>query len=117
MHHYERRDSYKPQLNQLFKVKLNDQASLKPALDLGCAATNLLANLRKKYLVEEQKVFFFNKECRLFVIKEVENHQSRMAIGSTFVKNMSCLNPHSLEKLGVTIVVKSFANILHPLAK
>ena len=35
-------------LDQLFKVELNDQASLKPALDLGCAAINLLANLRKK---------------------------------------------------------------------
>ena len=40
-----------------------------------------------------------------------------MDIGSTFVKNMSCLNPHSLEKLGVTIVVKSFTNIVHSLTK
>ena len=38
-----------------------------------------------------------------------------MAIGSKFVKNMSCLNPHSLEKVGVTIVVKRFANIVHSL--
>ena len=29
-------------------VKLNNQALLKPALNLGCAATNLLANLWKK---------------------------------------------------------------------
>ena len=54
-------------LNQLFKVELNDQASLKPVLDFGCAATNLLANLRKKDLVEEQMVLNFNKECRLFI--------------------------------------------------
>ena len=59
------------------------KTSLKPALDLGCAA---LANLKKKHLVEEQKVLNFNKECRLFVIKAVENLQSRMAIRSTFVK-------------------------------
>ena len=102
---------------QLFKIELNDQASLKPALDLGCGATNLLANLRKKDLVEEQKVLNFNKECRVFVIKAVENLRSRMAIGTTFVKNMLCLNPHSLEKLGVTIFVKRFANILHSLTK
>ena len=62
MHHYERRDSYEPQLNQLFKVELNDQASFKPALNLGCAATNLLANLMKKDLVEEQIVLSFNKK-------------------------------------------------------
>ena len=99
----------------LFKVELNDQASLKSALDLGCAATNLLANLRKKDLVEEQKILIFNKECRLFVLQAVENIRSRMAIGSTIVKSMSCLNPHSLEKLGVTIVVKRFANIVHSL--
>ena len=30
---------------------------------------------------------------------------------------MSCLNPYSLEKLGVTIVVKRFANIVHSLTK
>ena len=85
MHHYERRDSYEPQLNQLFKVELNDQASLKPALDLSCAATNLLANLKKNDLIEEQKVLNFKKEYRLFFIKAVENLRSIMAIGSTFV--------------------------------
>ena len=30
---------------------------------------------------------------------------------------MSCFYPHSLEKLGVTIVVKHFANIAHSLTK
>ena len=54
-------------LNQLFKVELNDQASLKPALDLGCAATNLLANLRKKDLVEEQKVLVSTKNVEYFL--------------------------------------------------
>ena len=48
-------------LPKLFKIELNDQAFLKPALDLGCAATNLLSNLRKKDLVEEQKILNFNK--------------------------------------------------------
>ena len=69
--------------------------------------------LRKKDLVEEQKVLNFNNECRVFVIKAVENLQSRMAVGSTFIKNISSLNPENLEKLGVTIVVKRFANIVH----
>ena len=83
-------------LYQLFKVELYDQSFLN--LDLGCTATNLLANFRKKDLVEEQKVLNFNKECRVLVIKAVENLGSRMPIGNTSVKNMSCLNPHSLEK-------------------
>ena len=69
--------------------------------------------LRKKDLVEEQKVLNFNNECRVFVIKAVENLQSRIAVGSTFIKNISSLNPENLEKLGVTIVVKRFANIVH----
>ena len=90
------------------------KASLKPALDIGCAATNLLANLRKKDLVEEQKVLNFNKECGTFVIKVVRNLRSRMAIGSTFVKNMSCLNPRSLEKLGVTIFVSVLPTLCTP---
>ena len=64
-------------LPKLFKIELNDQASLKPALDLGCAATNLLSNLRKKDLVEEQKILNFNKECRVFVTKAVESLRSR----------------------------------------
>ena len=100
-------------LPQLFKIEMNDKASLKPVLDLGCAATNLLMKLRKKDLVEEQKVLNFNNECRVFVIKAVENLQRRMAVGSTFIKNISSLNPKNLEKLGVTIVVKRFANIVH----
>ena len=58
---------------QLFKIEFNNQASLKPALELGCAATNLLTKLREKDLVEEQKVLNFNNECRVFVIKAVEN--------------------------------------------
>ena len=86
-------------LPQLFKIEMNDKASLKPVLDLGCAATNLLMKLRKKDLVEEQKVLNFNNECRVFVIKAVENLQSRMAVGSTFIKNISSLNPENLEKL------------------
>ena len=73
-------------VSNLSKIKLNDQASLKPVLVLGCAATNLLSNLRKKDLVEEQKVLNFNKECRVFVIRAVENLRSRMAIGTKFVK-------------------------------
>ena len=72
-------------LPKLFKIELNDQASLKPALDLGCAATNLLSILRKKDLVEEQKILNFNKECRIFVIKAVESLRSRTAIETTSV--------------------------------
>ena len=53
--------------------------------------------LRKKDLVEEQKVLNFNNECRVFVIKAVENLQSRMAVGSTFIKNISSLNPEVLK--------------------
>ena len=104
-------------LPQLFKIEMNDKASQKPVLDLGCAATNLLAKLRKKDLVEEQKVLNFNNECRVFVIKAVENLRSRMAVGSTFIKNISSLNPENLEKLGVTIIVKRFTNIVHSLTK
>ena len=40
-----------------------------------------------------------------------------MVIGSTFVKNMSCLYPHSLEKLGATIFVKRFVNTVHSTKK
>ena len=47
----------------------------------------------------------------------MENFRSRMAIGSTFVKNTSCLNPRSLEKLRVKVVVKRFAMIVHSLTK
>ena len=102
-------------LHQLSKLDLNNRTSLKPVVELGCAATNLLANLRRKDLVDEEKVFSFITDCRIFAVKAIESFPSSMYIGSTFVKSMSCLNPHSLEKLGVTIVVKGFANIVHSL--
>ena len=103
-------------LNQLFQVKLNDQASQKPAPET-LVGLQTISKFEGKDQVEEQKVLNFNKECRVFVIKAVENLRSRMAIGSTFVKHMSCLNLHRFEKLGVTIVVKRFANIVHSLTK
>ena len=40
-----------------------------------------------------------------------------MAIGTTFIKDMSCLNPHNLDKLGVTVLVKRFVSIVHTLTK
>ena len=60
-------------LHQLSKLDLNNRTSLKPVIELGCAATNFLANLRRKDLVDEQKVFNFNKDCRIFVVTAVEN--------------------------------------------
>ena len=53
-------------LHQLSKLDLNNLASLKPVDDFGCGATNLLAKLRRKNLVDKEKVFDFNKDCRIF---------------------------------------------------
>ena len=104
MHHCER------------QAGLNSQTSLKPVVEFGCAATDLLASLRRKDLVDEGKVFF-NKDCRICAVNVVEYLQSKITIGSTFVISMSCLNLHSLVKLGVSIVVEPFANILQSLTR
>ena len=55
-------------LHQLSNLDLNNRTSLKPVVELGFAATNLLANLRRKDQVDEEKVFNFNKDCRIIVV-------------------------------------------------
>ena len=61
----------------------------------------------------KRKSVQFQLRLKNICCKRGGNIWSRIAIWGTFVKDISCLNPHCLEKLGVTIVVKRFANIVH----
>ena len=93
-------------------IDLHDKKYHKRVIDLGCAATNLLARNQRIDEIDEVVVYQFRKDCKRFILRMEEKLSERLIVGAMLVKAASSLNPSSIGRGNVDSLNGKFRRLV-----